>query len=87
VTAVTRVPIPSANRIERDRLMGLTRSGPNYSAIKGRKIRPNPIALILKAGKNGVHEGDSIASADGRQTETARSARKSFAYAPRVTLS
>jgi len=31
--------------------MGLTRSGPNYSAIKGRKIRPNPLALILKAGK------------------------------------
>jgi hypothetical protein len=51
----------------------LTRSGPNYSAIEGGKIRPNPLASILKAGKNGAHERDSIASADGRQTETARS--------------
>ena len=31
--------------------MNLTRSGPNYPAIKGGKIRPNPLALILKAGK------------------------------------
>jgi len=29
----------------------LTRSRPNYSAIKGGKIRPNPLALILKAEK------------------------------------
>ena len=65
----------------------VTRSRPNYSAIKGGKIRPNPFALILKAGKNGGHERDSIASRNGRQTETARSARKSFAHAPRVTYS
>src|SRR5947207_3205626 len=61
------------NRKQRSRASHLTRSRPNYSAIKGGKIRPNTLALIMKAGKNGVHERDFIASADGRQTKTARS--------------
>jgi len=67
--------------------MGLTRSGPNYSAIKYGKIRPNPLALVAVAGKNGFHERDFIANADEKQTQTARSARKSFAHVPRVTFS
>src|SRR6266705_3809745 len=50
----------------------LTRSRPNYSAIKGGKIRPNPLAFLAVGRKNDVHERDCIASANGRQTKTAR---------------
>ena len=50
----------------------LTRSRPNYSAIKGGKIRPSPLAFLAVGRKNDVHERDFIASANGRQTKTAR---------------
>ena len=87
VRSHTRSERTAAARKSNDARIDLMRSRPNYSAIKGGIIRPNPLALILKAGKNGGHERDSIASTNGRQTETARSARKSFAHAPRVTYS
>src|SRR5947199_9903504 len=64
------------------RRIDLTRSRPNYSAIKGGKIRPNPLAFLAVGKKNDVHERDFIASANGRQTKTARPARKSFGYVP-----
>src|SRR6266568_8251832 len=60
------------SRTQGVRRMGLTRSRPNYSAIKAGKIRPNPLAFLAVGRKNDVHERDFIASANGRQTKTAR---------------
>ena len=77
-SAVT-LPIQSLRKYARKSTtaaIGLTRSGPNYSVIKYGKIRPNPLALVAVAGKNGFHERDFIANANEKQTQTARSSAR-----------
>src|SRR5438309_990495 len=85
VSETSRTMCPSASRARTwSRLLGvisncvirLTRSRPNYSAIKGGKIRPNPLAFLAVGRKNDVHERDFIASANGRQTKTPRSSAR-----------
>src|SRR5436190_20985332 len=59
VTDGKRDPYPDnddsrSNRL-RHNVVDLTRSRPNYSAIKGGKIRPNPVLPAQAVGNCGAH--------------------------------